>query len=592
MSLLDVKGLTISYPALAEPVVDSLDLSIERGEALGLVGESGSGKTQTALAIMGLLAPHATVEGQVLFDGFALSGRTPKFLNRFRARRLAMVFQDPQQALNPYLQIGEQLKRVLLEHRIVNRRAARARVLELLRRVRLPDAERQYRSYPHQLSGGMRQRAMIALALACEPELLIADEPTTALDVTVQAQVLNLLKELRAETGIALLLITHDLGVVAENCERMLGMHRGRLLEQGSTRTVFRNPLQQRTKQMLAAAARLDHAPPDRPPVSTLPVLLVEGISVRFREAPTGWQRQRSRGVVRQLSFSLAAGETLGIVGESGCGKTSLARALVGLVAANAGSVSLSGERLAARVAHRSPGERRNLQMVFQDPVASLSPAMKVGSIIAEPVALHEPELSLEERNDRVAAVLRRAGLDQSLLQRFPHELSGGQAQRVAISRALVLQPKVLICDEAVAALDGTVRRSILDLLAAEQRRSGLSLVFITHDLAVVRQISHRVLVMYMGGIAELADNEKLFARPRHPYTRALLSAVPQADPERVPEPVPVEGEVPGEGRPPGCPFHPRCRYVLARCREEVPALRQVDGVDVACHRAEELDLR
>ena len=592
MSLLDVNGLTISYAALPEPVVDRLDLSMERGEALGLVGESGAGKTQTALAIMGLLTPHATVQGQVLFDGFALAGQTAKVLNRFRARRLAMVFQDPKQALNPYLPIGEQLKRVLLEHRIVDRRAARGRALELLRRVRLPDAERQYRSYPHQLSGGMRQRAMIALALACEPELLIADEPTTALDVTVQAQVLKLLKELRAQTGIGLLLITHDLGVVAENCERMLVMHRGRLLEQGSTRAVFRNPQQQRTKEMLAAAARLDHRPPERPPVSALPVLLVDRISVRFREAPSGWKRQGSRGVVGNVSFSLAPGETLGIVGESGCGKTSLARALVGLVAADTGSVCLSAEPLAARVADRAPEERRDLQMVFQDPVASLSPAMKVGSIIAEPVALHEPGLRRDERNDRVASALGRAGLDPSLLQRFPHELSGGQAQRVAISRALVLQPKVLICDEAVAALDGTVRRAILDLLAAEQRRSGLSLVFITHDLAVVRQISDRVLVMYMGGIAELADNENLFARPRHPYTRALLDAVPQADPERVPPALPIEGEVSTEGRPSGCPFHPRCAYAVARCREEVPALRQVDGVEVACHRAEELDLR
>jgi oligopeptide/dipeptide ABC transporter ATP-binding protein len=592
VSLLDVSGLTICYADAREPAVDRLDLSLEPGEALGLVGESGSGKTQTALAIMGLLPPHARVDGQVSFDGFTLTGQTPNVLNRFRARRIAMVFQDPQQALNPYLRVGEQLKRVLLEHGIVDRRAAHGRALELLRRVRLPDAERQYRAYPHQLSGGMRQRAMIALALACEPELLIADEPTTALDVTVQAQVLRLLKELRARTGIALLLITHDLAVVAENCERMLVMHRGRVLEQGSTRSVFRNPLQQVTKEMLAAAARLDHAPPGQPPVSTSPVLTVDRLGVSFRDAPTGWKRQKSRGVVRDLSFSLASGETLGIVGESGCGKTSLARALVGLLAADAGSVSLSGQRLAARVEDRPLEERRALQMVFQDPVSSLSPAMKVGRIIAEPVALHEAGLSVDERNDRVASALRRAGLDDSLLQRFPHELSGGQAQRVAVSRALVLQPKVLICDEPVAALDGTVRRAILDLLAAEQRRSGLSLVFITHDLAVVRQISHRVLVMYMGGIVELADNERLFARPRHPYTRALLSAVPQADPERIPGPVAIEGEVSLEGRPSGCPFHPRCAHLVERCRKEVPVLSRVDGVDVACHRAGELDLR
>jgi oligopeptide/dipeptide ABC transporter ATP-binding protein len=592
VSLLDVRGLTISYADAPEPAVDRLDLSLEPGESLGLVGESGSGKTQTALAIMGLLASHARVEGQVLFDGFALSGQTPRVLNRFRARRLAMVFQDPKQALNPYLQIGEQLERVLLEHRMVDRKSARGRALELLRRVKLPEAERQYRAYPHQLSGGMRQRAMIALALSCEPQLLIADEPTTALDVTVQAQVLRLLKELRAQTDIALLLITHDLGVVAENCERMLVMHRGRLLEQGSTKAVFRNPVQRITQDMLAAAARLDGIAPQPPLASAAPVLLVEKLGVSFGDAPTAWKRRSARGVVRDVSFSLGIGETLAVVGESGCGKTSLARAIVGLLPAEAGSVHLSARRLAARAQDRPLKERRELQMVFQDPVASLSPAMKVGGIIGEPIALHERQLRPEERKHRVASALSRAGLDDSLLQRYPHELSGGQAQRVAISRALVLEPKVLICDEAVAALDGRVRRAVLELLAAEQRRSGLSLVFITHDLAVVRQISHRVLVMYMGDIAELADNKQLFARPRHPYTRALLNAVPQADPERVPEAQPIEGEVSVEGRPPGCPFHPRCAHAVPLCREEVPALRRVDGVHVACHRAEELDLR
>jgi peptide/nickel transport system ATP-binding protein len=591
VSLLDVRGLTISYADAPEPAVDRLDLSLQPGESLGLVGESGSGKTQTALAIMGLLPPHARVDGQIFFDGFALSGKPPKVLNRFRARRLAMVFQDPKQALNPYLRIGEQLQRVLLEHRMVDRRAARGRALELLRRVRLPDAERQYALYPHQLSGGMRQRAMIALALSGEPELLIADEPTTALDVTVQAQVLRLLKELRTQTGIALLLITHDLGVIAENCERMLVMHRGRLLEQGSTKAVFRNPGQRMTEDMIAAAAGLEGKAPQRPSASAAPVLQVERLDVGFRDTRTGWTRQSTRGVVRHVSFALGAGETLAVVGESGCGKTSLARAIVGLVAAEAGSVHLSARPLAARVQDRPLKERRELQMVFQDPVASLSPAMRVGGIVDEPIALHEPRLRPEERKDRVVSALRRAGLDDSLLQRFPHELSGGQAQRVAISRALVLQPKVLICDEAVAALDGAARRAVLELLAAEQQRSGLSLLFITHDLAVVRRISHRVLVMYMGAIAELADNEQLFARPRHPYTRALMNAVPVADPERAARPVPVEGELMAEGRPSGCPFHPRCAHAAGRCRKEVPLLRRVDGVDVACHRAEELDL-
>ena len=590
MSLLDVAGLTVAYAGAAEPAVDRLDFSVRAGESLGLAGESGSGKTQTALAIMGLLPAHARVEGKIFFDGRALSGETPRVLNRFRARRLAMVFQDPQQALNPYLRVGEQLRRVLLEHRVVRTREARSRTLELLRRVRLPDPERQYRSYPHQLSGGMRQRAMIAMALSCNPELLIADEPTTALDVTVQAQILSLLKELRAETGIALLLITHDLGVIAENCERMLVMHRGRRLEEGSTAAVFAHPEQQVTKEMLAAA-RLTQGPPRVRLKSAASVLRVEGLAVSFRDARSSWQPRRTRGALRHLSFALDAGETLAVVGESGCGKTSLARALVGLVPADHGRVYLSGRALASRLKDRPCEERRELQMVFQDPVASLNPAMKIAQIIAEPVALHEPRSGPKARHERMVSALHRVGLEESLLQRFPHELSGGQAQRVAIARALVLEPKVLVCDEAVAALDGTVRRAVLELLMIEQKRSGLALVFIAHDLAVVRQISHRVLVMYTGRISECADTVALFERPRHPYTRALIDSVPVADPARAARPPPLADELMAE-EPSGCPFRLRCSFALPICTEKLPALRQIDRVEVACHRAEELDLR
>jgi oligopeptide/dipeptide ABC transporter ATP-binding protein len=482
---------------------------------------------------------------------------------------------------------------VLLEHRIARGTNARKRALELLRRVGLPDTERQYRSWPHQLSGGMRQRAMIALALSCEPELLIADEPTTALDVTVQAQVLSLLQTLRRESGIALLLITHDLGVIAENCERMLVLHRGRLLEQGPTGSVFRSPAEEITKAMLAAAARIDDVPPAAPAASGLaPVLCVDRLDVAFRNPERAWRRRNEHSAVREVTFSVCAGETVAVVGESGSGKTTVARAIVGLVFEGSGTVSLSGEPLAGRVRSRPLTKRRDLQMVFQDPAASLDPAMKVGRIIAEPVALHEPRLGRAKRHERIVAVLGRVGLDESLLQRYPHELSGGQAQRVAIARALVLEPKVLICDEAVAALDGTVRRAILDLLQAEQKRSGLALIFITHDLAVVRQISHRVLIMYMGRICELADNEALFRQPRHPYTRALMDSAPVADPTRGPRRARVIGEASSLGTPSGCAFHPRCEYALPRCKAERPELERIDGADVACHRAKELDLR
>ncbi|MEX2126417.1 MAG: ABC transporter ATP-binding protein [Woeseia sp.] len=593
MTLLEVKGLTIAYAGAREPAVDRLSFAVNAGESLGLVGESGSGKTQTALGILGLLPPQAKVGGQVLFDGVDLLGKGVKILNRYRARRVAMVFQDPQQALNPYLTIGEQLRRVLLEHRIVRARDTRQRAFELLRRVGLPDAERQYRAWPHQLSGGMRQRAMIALALSCEPELLIADEPTTALDVTLQAQVLQLLQKLRAESGIALMLITHDLGVVAGNCGRMLVLHHGRMLEQGLTTTVFQSPVQEITRAMLAATVSVDDPAPPAPAASgSPPVLSVDKLEVTFSDTRFGWRPQTAHSAVRGVTFSLGAGETVAVVGESGSGKTTVARAIVGLALKGRGTVSLSGESLAGRVRFRPLDQRRDLQMVFQDPVASLDPAMKVGRIIAEPVELHEPRLGRAEYDQRVVAVLGRVGLDDSLLQRFPHELSGGQAQRVAIARALVLEPKVLICDEAVVALDGTVRRAVLDLLQAEQRRSGLSLLFITHDLAVVRQISHRVLVMYMGRICEHADNDALFRRPRHPYTRALMDAVPVADPTRGPRPAPGVGEVSSAGIPSGCAFHPRCEYAQPRCRTERPELERIDGSDVACHRAGEIDLR
>jgi oligopeptide/dipeptide ABC transporter ATP-binding protein len=541
---------------------------------------------------MGLLPPRARIDGSICFDGFPLSNQPQHVLAGFRARRIGMVFQDPQQALNPYLPIGEQLRRVLLEHKVVPAAVAREQAMELIARVRLARADRVYRAYPHQLSGGMRQRAMLALALSCGPQLLIADEPTTSLDVTVQAAVLKLLKELRADSGTALLLITHDLGVIAENCERMLVMHRGCMLERGSTTDIFRNPEQPETKAMLAAAIRLDHPPPARLPQSPEPVLRVKNLGISYAGARSGWKRTTPRGVVDGVSFSLFTAETLAVTGESGCGKSSLAKAIVGLVAADRGSVHFRGKPLAARVRNRSASERRGLQMVFQDPVASLSPAMTVAKIIAEPLALHEPLLMPSLRQERVVAILARVGLQSSLLPRFPHELSGGQAQRAAIARALVLDPSVLVCDEAVAALDGTVRRAVLELLLEEQKRCGLSLVFISHNIGVVRQVAHRVLVMYDGRVVELAGNEQLFRRPRHPYTRALIDSVPVADPERRPGASAVGNALTGGVPQAGCPFHPRCEYALPICRSEAPALKLLEGVEVACHRAEELDLR
>ena len=531
MSLLEVEGLRVSYRGAARPAVDGLDLSLHAGDALGLVGESGSGKSQTALAIMGLLPRRARVSGSVRFDGCELLGQGEALLNRFRARRLAMVFQDPQQALNPYLTIGQQLGRVLREHGIAPRGQLTAAALGLLERVGLPEPPRQLRSFPHQLSGGMRQRAMIALALAGEPEVLIADEPTTALDVTVQAQILALLRRLRADSGIALLLITHDLGVIAQNSERVLVVRDGRVLEHGRTADVFRAPAHAHTRELLDAAPRLD-APvklSPAPQAAALPLLEIEGLRVSYRG-----RRQARVEAVAGVSLSLAASETLAVVGESGSGKTTLARAIVGLVAPDAGVIRFRGTILPPRVAARRPEVLRKLQMVFQDPVASLDPAMSVQAAIEEPLRVHEPRLKGAERSARIRGLLERTGLSETLLGRLPHELSGGQAQRVAIARALAHEPGILVCDEAVAALDGTARAEVLALLRREQARSGLAIIFITHDLAVVRQVSHRVLVMQRGRVCETAGNPAIFETPAHPYTRALLDAVPAPEPAAV----------------------------------------------------------
>jgi oligopeptide/dipeptide ABC transporter ATP-binding protein len=432
---------------------------------------------------------------------------------------------------------------------------------------------------------------MIGAALLSGPELLVADEPTTALDVTVQAQILNLLRELRAQSETALLLITHDLGVIAGNCERMLVMDKGQLLEEGQTREVFASPLHERTANLLKAIPRID-APVMAVPLAseTQTVLEIEDIAVDFKMRRTNGRNTLK--AVRPFSLSLAAGETVAIVGESGSGKTSLARAVLGLIPARSGRVCFLGKTLKGRVQSRTLAARRALQMVFQDPLASLNPAMRVDDIIAEPIRIHEPRKNKADRSKDVQEVLQRVGLGAELHERYPHELSGGQAQRVAIARALVLKPSVLVCDEAVAALDGTVQYEILQVLQAEQERAGLSLIFITHDLAVVRQISHRVLVMYMGRICELAENEAVFQRPRHPYTKMLINAVPVPDPTVKPaEPGPLDEESSILRPPSGCPFQPRCEHAVAICNESVPELTDCEATMVACYRATELDL-
>lgn len=563
MSLLEVKNLCVSYGD--NIVLRDVSFSVDAADSVGLVGESGSGKSQTALAILGLLSPTASITGSVRFAGSELLGASTESLNLVRARRIAMVFQDPMQALNPYARIGNQLRRILISHGLAEGDAADERVIAMLRRVGLPDAERQFAAYPHQLSGGMRQRVMIASALIAGPDLLIADEPTTALDVTVQAQILALLDELRDDTS--LLLITHDLGVVAGLCERMLVLHRGRVVEQGATLAVFSSPQHDHTRALLKTASRLDGVVPP-PVISGRSVLSIDKVSVTYRQSGRGELR-----AVREASLSLKEGETLAIVGESGSGKSSLVRGLLGLVPLNNSDFVFDGER-------------RDMQMVFQDPVGSLNPQMRVSDIVSEPLRVHSRDLGSSERRERVVDMLAAVGLDETLLNRYPHQLSGGQAQRVAIARALMLGPRVLVCDEAVAALDGTVRNKILDLLRELQASMGLSIIFIAHDLAVVRSISHRIIVMYLGRVVEVADNAALFNSPQHPYTKALLDAVPVPDPSSSHTPTPLVGEIPSAFTPPsGCAFHSRCPEAIQQCKASVPELRSFNGREVACIR-------
>ncbi len=521
MSLLRVDKLSVRYGD--DTAVDSIGFSVERGESVGLVGESGSGKSQTALAIMGLLPGNAAVSGSIHFDDDELIGMNAQQLNKVRARRIAMVFQDPMQALNPFVTIGAQLSRILLEHELAGHADVRQRVIDMLERVELPDPARQYAAYPHELSGGMRQRAMIASALLAGPEMLIADEPTTALDVTVQAQVLDMLEDIREDT--ALLLITHDLGVVAGRCERMIVLEDGKLVEEGTTRDVFARPQHDHTRALLAAAPRLDRQ--DIPaPVDGEEVFAIRGAEVTYRK-----ERHAPLQAVRGVDLDVRAGETVAVVGESGSGKSSLVRAALGLVPMQQGRVVYCGEELPPQLGKRGRKMRRGIQLVFQDPMGSLNPQMRVSSIVAEPLVVHEAAMPAKDREQRVNDVLARTGLGPEFLRRYPHELSGGQAQRVAIARALILRPKVLVCDEAVAALDGTVREQVLALLREVQEETGLAIIFITHDLAVVRAVSHRVVVMREGNVVEAAGNAELFSAPQHAYTKTLLDAVPIPDP-------------------------------------------------------------
>ncbi len=544
-SLLEVRDLDVVFGAgrHRQHAVEGLSYTLGKGETLAIVGESGSGKSVSSLALLGLLPRAARIErGTAHFDGEDLLALPEEPLRRLRGDRLTMIFQEPMTSLNPVLTIGRQLTEGLVEHRGMSEAAAEARAGEMIELVGLGDPARRLAQYPHELSGGMRQRVMIAMAMASEPDILIADEPTTALDVTVQAQILDLMRDLKARFKTSIILITHDMGVVAEMADRVVVMHRGRKVEEGSVGEIFARPRQAYTRDLLAAVPRLGAYAGTAAPRTVVdspaevdrraPVLRARGLRKRF--GGRSWFGRGDAGVLAldDVALELHPGETLALVGESGSGKSTAGRAVLRLLDVDAGEIEVDG--IAIRELGRAGlrRARRQMQMIFQDPFASLNPRLTVGALVAEPMLIHGIARG-RELADRIEGLFHRVGLESDHIRRYPHEFSGGQRQRVAIARALGVGPKVIVADEPTSALDVSVQAQVLELLLELQQSLGLAYLFISHDMAVVEEMSHRVAVMQQGRIVETGPRPVVLNDPRHVYTRALLAAVPIADPTR-----------------------------------------------------------
>ncbi len=664
--LLSVEDLHVHFVTSRGVVraVEGVSYEVRPGEVLAIVGESGCGKSVSSLAVMRLLTKPAgrVVHGRIMFDGVNLLDLSDEEMRERRGRDMSMIFQEPMTSLNPVLPIGLQIKEPLFIHLKMTEEQAHARAIELLKMVGITDPERRLDQYPHQFSGGMRQRVMIAIGLACNPKLIIADEPTTALDVTIQAQILELMKDLSRRLNIALIIITHNLGVVARYADRVNVMYAARVVEQGSADDVFLRPRHPYAMGLMRSVPRLDRPrgqkletieglPPNLldppkgcrfaarcafkadicaqdPPLvevekghfsaclrarelaaGTLkpaeavrvdagariakdakPLLSVRGLKKFFTVARKGgvWSTATSEvRAVNDVSFDIAPGETLGLVGESGCGKTTIGRLVLRLDNPTAGEIRFKGEDIAHKDLNELRQIRRKIQVIFQDPFSSLNPRMTIGQIIAEPLTVYKLVPNAKAASARVAELLTQVGLFPYMAERYPHEMSGGQRQRIGIARALAMEPEFIVCDEPVSALDVSIQGQIINLLENLQHKLNLTYLFIAHDLAVVRHISDRVVVMYLGRLMEMADGDTLYAEPLHPYTKALLDAAPVPDPtiEKSRAARALSGELPSPLNPPsGCVFHTRCPLATRECKETVPEPREVKpGHFVAC---------
>jgi ABC-type microcin C transport system duplicated ATPase subunit YejF len=530
--LLSVKQLSVTFNH-QQKVVDGISFTIYPGETFALVGESGSGKSITALSILRLLPSNARLKASAInIEGDNLLHRSELDLCKIRGRRIGLIFQDPMSSLNPVMTIGSQIEEVIQIHFSLPAVTIRQRVLELLQQVEIPSPEQRIKDYPHQLSGGQRQRVMIAIALAGKPDLLIADEPTTSLDVTIQAQILALLKTIQQKTGMALWLISHDLALVSTIADRVAVMQQGKIVESGSTHEIFSNPQHTYTKKLLAALPSIDNAgknkASDFSDQRKLPLLQVNNFKVYYPVRKGIFKRVVDHvRAVDGVSFEIHPGKTLALVGESGCGKTTLGKSLLNLIPATSGQVNLSGFELQGLTGENLRKKRASIQIVFQDPFSSMNPRMLVNDIIGEGIRALHPEINAAERKARVMALLLQVGLPEDAALRYPHEFSGGQRQRICIARALAVEPKLIICDEPTSALDVSVQAQIIQLLKTLQQEKGVSYLFITHDLAVVAEIADDVAVMYQGKIIEQGNVKQVLTEPAHPYTQKLLAAAP-----------------------------------------------------------------